>query len=296
MKKIPGAKSAFVVMLFLAVVVIASLGCIGQNNQSSQLPTSAQPAAVTLRISGSTTALPFVELAAEQYNSEQKNVTVSVSGGGSGVGISDLIAGNSNIGMISRDLTNADRNLAKNTSKTFEATAIAYDSIVIAVSPDVYNSGVKALSTAQLKAIYAGNITNWKQVGGFDQPIYVISREDGSGTRDTFDQYVMGSTTAETNGVKTVAGSNSEAQLAISDSKVAIGYLGIGFINDKVRAVKLNGMLANVTNTRDRTYPLSRKLYLVTLGDPSQQAQQFIKYCLGPEAQQIASANGFVAL
>ena len=284
-------------MLFLAVVIVG-LGCISQNNQSGQPSpaqiSAAQPQTKTLTITGSTTALPFVELAAEQYNSEQKNIAVSVTGGGSGVGISDLVHGTANIGMISRDLTDADRALAKN--KTFDATAIAYDSIVIAVSPEVYNSGVKSLSTAQLKAIYAGNITNWKEVGGFDQPIYVISREEGSGTRDTFNQYVMGSTTAETKGVKTVAGGNSEVQGAIALSKVAIGYVGIGFINDKVRAVAFNGMLANVTNTKDRTYPLSRKLYLVTLGNRTSEEQQFIDYVIGPEAQQIASKNGFVAL
>ncbi len=278
--------------LIAALAIIFAAGCVEKDNGS----TSSAQNALMLRVTGSTTALPLVAQVAESFNEIDKNIQASVSGGGSGAGIKDLGEGRSALAMMSRDVTDEERKLYETPTEKLKEIPIGYDAIIIAVSPQVYESGVTALTHEQVKKIYSREINNWKGVGGFDKQIYVIGRKAGSGTRDTFNELVMGNKSAETPGVTTEAEGNAEVKTAIIGSTTAIGYIGIGFIGGSTRAVTLDGVDANAETIKSGKYELARKLYLVTLGNPSPETQQFIDFVLGTEGQKIALDNGFVPL
>ncbi len=246
----------------------------------------------TVSVSGSTTVLPLAEAAAEAFNAAQDNYEVLVTGGGTGVGIKNVAEGNSNIGMASREVTPDEK---KQFGDRFEENLAGYDGIVIAVSKKIYDAGVTELSKDQIKKIYTGEIDNWKDVGGPDEEIYVIAREQGSGTHDTFNEDIMDDKKAETQGVSTVAGSNAEIKTAITGSDSAIGYLGFSYVSDgSVGAINLDGVTPAAESIKDGRYELARKLYFYTFGEPTEGAQEFIDFALSAEGRKIAEENGFV--
>jgi len=251
-------------------------------------------AKTTVRASGSTTVEPLAEACAEAFNSQSSDYQVLVSGGGTGAGITDAGEGRSDIGMASREITSDE--MKKYNSKKWEKTDLGYDGICICVSKQIYDAGVQKLTSAQIKDIYAGNITNWNQVGGPDKPIYVIAREEGSGTRDTFNQVIMGSSTAETK-ENTAAGSNSEVRTAIVGSDKAIGYVGFSYQRDgAIKALTVNGVLPTVQTIKDGSYLLARQLYFYTYGDPTPGAKAFTDFVTSADGQKIADENGFIPL
>jgi phosphate transport system substrate-binding protein len=174
-------------------------------------------------VAGSSTVLPLGEAAAEAFNFEQKDYLVSVTGGGTGAGITGIAEGRFDIAMASREVTPVER---KRYGNGFVEHLVGYDGIVVAVSKPIYQAGIASLSKDQLRKIYAGEINSWRDLGGPDEEIYVVSREQGSGTRDTFDEVIMGDKGAETPGVDTVALGSAEVKTALAGSDKAIGYLG----------------------------------------------------------------------
>lgn len=271
--------------ILTALLIALLLGSIGS---------SIAVAKETVSVSGSTTVLPLAEVLAEAYNGAQNDYQVLVTGGGTGVGIKNVAEGNSNIGMASREVTSDEKSQF---GDKFDENLIGYDGIVIAVSKNVYDGGVKELTKDQVKKIYSGVIKNWKDLGGPDEQILVISREQGSGTRDTFNEDIMGNKAAETPGVNTVAGSNAEIKTAITGSDKAIGYLGFSYAEDEsVGAITLDGVKATPETIKDKSYELARKLYFYTFGEPTPGAEAFINFAIGPEGQKIAEENGFVPL
>lgn len=154
-----------------------------------------------------------------------------------------------------------------------------------------------SLTKDQVKKIYSGKIKNWEELGGPDEPIYAISREQGSGTRDTFLEDIFGSKKAETPGVRTYSSSNSEVNVAIVGSNVAIGYLGYSYSEGgNLRAVKLDNVEISPQTIKDKTYPLARTLYLVTFGNPKPGAQAYMDFIKRSEGQKIAKENGFIPI
>lgn len=148
-----------------------------------------------VRVAGSTTVLPLAEGGAEVFNAEQSDYRVTVTGGGTGVGMKNIAEGNSEIAMASREVTDEER---EKFGDKFQENLIGYDGIVIAVSREIYDAGVTSLSKEQVEEIYAGEIDNWEELDGPDEEILVIGREQGSGTRDTFNEEIMGDKSAET--------------------------------------------------------------------------------------------------
>jgi len=245
-------------------------------------------------VSGSTTVLPLGEAAAEAFNSQQKDCQVTVTGGGTGAGVTAIAEGRSNCAMASREVTKEE---IANYGDKFKQFAVGYDGVAIAVSRSIYDAGVKQLTSDQVKKIYAGEIKNWKEVGGPDKPIFAIAREQGSGTRDTFNEDIMGDKSAETPGVSTVAASNAEVKTAIIGSDKAIGYLGFNYVQGgNIRALTLDGFAPSVQTIKDGTYKLHRQLFLYTLGEPTPCAQKFIDFVTGPEGRKVAEENGFIPL
>ncbi len=247
----------------------------------------------TVTITGSTTVMPLVEICAEEFNMLQKNVMVTVSGvGGSGVGIKNVASGFSDIGMSSREIR-ADE--IKLYGDNFSEYLIGYDAICIAVSKSIYDSGVTNLTRDQLRAIYNGNVTNWKELGGPDREIYAVARMVGSGTGDIFNEMVMGDLKTETMGADTYTQNNAEMKTAITKSDKAIGYLGFNYVQDgNLSAVAYEGVFPTTESIKSDTYPLSRPLYVMTWDEPDDGEQAFIDFILGDEGQSIVEEIGFL--
>ncbi|NYT03032.1 MAG: phosphate ABC transporter substrate-binding protein [Methanosarcinales archaeon] len=275
------------VLVLLASLMALFAGCLS-DDQSSR--------AMLVPISGSTTVLPLAEVCAEEYNQLQKQYMVSITGGGSGAGITNVAEGRSSIGMASREIKDSEKDNYETADKKFQEHVIGYDGIILVVSPAVYRSGVTGLSTEQVRGIYSGRISNWKEVGGEDHMIYTVGRKGGSGTRDTFDEAIMGSKQAETPGVDTEAAENSEVKTAIVGSDWAIGYLGYSYISEgKVKPIALDGVTPTVESIKDGSYVLARKLYFYTYGEPTPGAQAFIDFVRGPTGRAIAEENGYIS-
>ena len=242
-------------------------------------------------VSGSSTVMPLAEAAAEEFNVQQKDYVVTVSAGGTGAGILGIAERKIDIAMASREVTEGERQRFGDSFKEF---LVGLDGISLAVSDEVYLAGVKGLSRQQVRDIYSGNITNWKEVGGPDADIYVISREVGSGTRDNFNEVVLGSKDAETPGVDTVAMGGAEVKTAISGSNKAIGYLGFNYLGSGVAGIAFNGITPTYENIKLDLYELHRHLYFYTFNEPSAGAQAFIDFVRGPQGQKIAAEEGFI--
>jgi phosphate transport system substrate-binding protein len=242
-------------------------------------------------VSGSSTVMPLAEAAAEEFNVQQKDYVVTVSAGGTGAGILGIAERKIDIAMASREVTEGERQRFGDSFKEF---LVGLDGISLAVSDEVYLAGVKGLSRQQVRDIYSGNITDWKEVGGPDADIYVISREVGSGTRDNFNEVVLGSKDAETPGVDTVAMGGAEVKTAISGSNKAIGYLGFNYLGSGVAGIAFNGVTPTYENIKLDLYELHRHLYFYTFNEPSAGAQAFIDFVQGPQGQKIAAEEGFI--
>jgi len=245
-------------------------------------------------VAGSTTVMPLVEASAEEFNKIQNEVRVSVTGGGSGVGIKNAAEGFADIAMASRQVKPDE---IATYGDSFEEFVVAYDAIAVVVSQPIYEEGITDLSQEQVAAIYSGEVTNWMDVGGPDERIYVVAREVGSGTRDTFNGMVMGSVEAETPGVTTYHGSNAEVKTAVTGSDKAIGYVGMNYAEGgALRAIAYEGVTPSAETIKDGSYPLSRALNLYTFGDPNPNAEKFIYFIVSDEGQNIVEDSGFVPI
>jgi phosphate transport system substrate-binding protein len=252
---------------------------------------------VKVAVSGSSTVMPLAGLAAEEFNMLQDKYHVSVTSGGTGVGIVDVSEGRSDIAMASREVQLAERQRYETPSVKFMEFVVGFDAICLVVSPDVYDSGVTSLTKDEVKQIYVGDITNWEELGGPDMEIFVIGRKPGSGTRDTFNEIILGSKEAESPGVTIDAWDSSETKTAIRSSDSAIGYMGYSYVmKGDVDVVSLDGISPTIENIKNETYPLARKLYFYTVGDPNPGAKAFLDYVLSPDGQKIALENGFIPI
>ncbi|MCK9442306.1 MAG: PstS family phosphate ABC transporter substrate-binding protein [Methanothrix sp.] len=258
---------------------------------------SSEAREVTVAVSGSSTVMPMAELAAEEFNMMQDTYTVNVKSGGSGVGIVDVAEGRSDIAMSSREIQLEERQRYESPTVRFIEQPVGFDAICLVVSPAVYDDGVTALTKDEVKQIYSGVITNWEELGGPNTEIFVIGRRAGSGTRDTFNEIIMGSREAETPAVSYDAGESSEVKFSTQRSDNAIGYMGYSFVmRGDTKVISLDGVEPTIESIKRGAYPLARKLYFVTLGVPSPGAKAFIDYILSPGGQHIAMENGFIPI
>jgi phosphate transport system substrate-binding protein len=239
----------------------------------------------TVKVTGSTTVLPIGQAAADKVNGMNTGLAVSVAGGGSGAGIKDAIAGTSNIGMSSREITDDEK-------ATVEVFEVAKDGIAIIVHPD---NTVKSLTTEQAKKIFLGEIKNWKDVGGEDAPIFVQTRESGSGTRATLEEMLLSKESVVA--TATPHASSALIKQGVAKNKNAIGFDSIGYVDSTVKAVSLDGITVNSKTVLDGTYPLSRSLYVVTKGTPSGATAMFIDYLRSAACQlDIVAKEGYIAI
>lgn len=272
------------------VTVLSFSGCISDEEGAD----TAQMTVASVAVAGSTTVMPLAEACAEEFNSIQDKIHVSITGGGSGVGIKNAAQGLADVAMASRQVKSEEK---ATYGDDFQEFLVAYDAIAIVVSQAVYDSGISELSQDDIRAIYDGQITNWNELGGPEEDIYVVAREVGSGTRDTFNDMVMGSEEAETLGVHTFHGSNAEVKTAISSSDKGIGYLGLNYAQSgNVGVIAYDGVKPSAETIREGRYPLARSLYMYTKGQPNENAQKFLDFVLSDEGQIVAQGVGFVPI
>jgi len=249
-------------------------------------------------VSGSSTVLPPVSKAADLFSSET-GISVIVNAGGSGGGFNQLAEGQSDIGMMSRNITDGERDAFKTIN--FTEIAIGRDAVVPSISSEIYDTGVHALTLTQIADIYTGKVQNWSEVGGPDRDIFVIDKEVSRGTRQVFMQVVLGDPKAEAPGADLVTGSNNEEQTALVQSDAAIGMLSVAWLNDDVRGLAIilqndEVIEATVENIQADLYPFVRDLNIVTRGDLKPSAKQFIDYLLGPNGQKMINDSGYIGI
>ncbi|MCX7635107.1 MAG: phosphate ABC transporter substrate-binding protein [Syntrophales bacterium] len=248
-------------------------------------------AADNIVIKGSTTVLPIAQITLEAYMKAHPGVNISLSGGGSGEGIKALIDKSAHIATSSREIKDKEIELAKAKGVKPVAHVVGIDAIVPIVNP---KNKVSDLTIDQLSQIYQGKITNWKEVGGDDLQIVVISRDSSSGTFETWGHLVLNN--AKVTPKAQLQASNGAIVQAVAKNRYAIGYIGIGYVNKSVKALKVNGVPATQETARSKAFPISRPLYMYTDGEPTGVTADYIKFILSPAGQKLVAKAGFVPL
>ena len=244
-----------------------------------------------LMLNGSTTVLPVAQKATEVFAKTNPEAHIALSGGGSGNGVKALIDGLTNIAMSSRDIKSSEVKLAEQRGVNPFRTAVAVDAIV----PVVNNANtVKDLTQDQLKAVFEGKIRNWKDVGGKDAPIVVVSRDSSSGTFETWESLVMKGARITPRAL--LQTSNGTVVQTVSKNVNAIGYIGIGYLDNQTKALTLGGKKATAETAKSKQWPLSRELYFFTNGQPAGDAKAFTDFVTSAAGQKIVQETGFVPL
>jgi phosphate transport system substrate-binding protein len=248
-----------------------------------------------LVISGSTTLLQVSEAWASSFM-EKFGGTVIVNGGGSGGGIADLINGTNELANASRQIKDAEMEAAKNAGFDIQEYTVLYDGIAVIVSSNV---SIENLTIEQLSKIYTAEITNWKDLGGEDAEIVIIARDSSSGTGEYFlEKVVQMDKSLKDNDYSEMAlrlQSNADIVNQIKENDNSIGYIGLGYLEESLKAVKVEGILPMVKSVKDESYPISRGLYVYA---PSREltdiGQAYIDFVLGSDGQEIGLKEGFV--
>lgn len=248
-----------------------------------------------IQIKGSDTILNLTQKVTEDYLKDNPKARISVTGGGSGTGIAAIINKTIDIAMSSRDIKESELEDAKKQGLDLQEVTVAYDAISIVVNK---NNGVENLTLKQLKDIYTGVVTNWKELGGVDKKIVVLSRDSSSGTHVYFKEHVLreGNSKGTEEFATTVLflPSNESIKKQINDVDGAIGYLGLGYVDDSVKLVQIEGVLANVDNVKNKTYPIARPVYWYVDKNMSEGIKALVDYMLSDKGQEAVIAEGFV--
>ncbi|MHC1604188.1 MAG: phosphate ABC transporter substrate-binding protein [Candidatus Syntropharchaeales archaeon] len=290
MRDLLSRKITALTLLLLVVVSAGMAGCI--NGTDSDVTSTATPATtpesvVELQIAGSTTVLPIAEECARVFMEKHPGSRIDVAGGGSSHGIKSVAEGTVDIGDASRDIKDSEREA----HPELVPHPIAKDGVAIVVHP---SNPVNSITMEELRRIYTGEITNWKDLGGVDAEIVLVSREEGSGTRDCFEHAVMKPINEEITDTAIIQDSNGKVRAAVAGNENAIGFLSLGYVNQDVKALKLDGVEPTVENVVNGKYPISRTLWMITRGDPDQGEEEFLNFVLSEEGQKIVEELHFV--
>jgi phosphate transport system substrate-binding protein len=260
-------------------IVLASLLAL-----SCLLPAQAK-AADEIVVNGSTTVLPVMQKAAESFMAANPDIKLVISGGGSGNGIKALGEKQCDVAMSSRDIKDKERAAA-------EKKGVKPVRIVPVVNPE---NPVKDLSLDQLAAIYSGKVRNWKELGGQDGPIVVISRDTSSGTFESWQELVMKK--ERVTPAALMQASNGTVVQAVAKNKNAIGYIGLGYLDKSVKSLTVSKVAASAKTALDGEWPIARELYIFTNGDPKGGVKKLVDYLLAADkGQKDVLAVGYVPL
>ena len=238
----------------------------------------------TLDIAAGTAHIPVMKGAAQQIMAANKDIRITVTGGGSGVGVQKAGEGLVQIGNTGRALKQGEIDKYGLVSFPF-----AIDGVAVAVSLD---NPVSGLTKAQVKDLFAGKIANWKDVGGKDAPVTLYVREDGSGTRETFEGRALDKGTSAPGA--NVVNSNGAMKTAIAKDPNAIGYVGIGHLDASIKGVAIDGMVPTQENAASGKYTVTRLLYMNTKGEPQGLTRAFVDYIFTPAGQELVRKAGYI--
>jgi len=268
-----GPLRAVAALVVLLTAVLVAGGC----NFSPQ--TATRP----LCIAGSTSVQPFAEKLAEIYMHRHPGARIDVQGGGSSAGIYAVTHGAADLGASSRELLGEERKLIE--------IPIAFDGIAVIVHP---SNPLTNISLAQIRKIFAGAVKNWRVLGLPPHAIDLITREEGSGTREAFEHLVMGK--QEITPTALVQDSNGSVREIVAGDPYSLGFISAGLVDNRVKALAINGVLPIRENIKNHTYKLVRRFLLVARTKPAGPAEAFIHFILGPNGQKILEKEGLVGV
>ncbi len=256
-----------------------------------------------VQVKGSDTMVNLGQSWAEKYMEKNLQAFIAVTGGGSGTGFSSLISGTCDIAMASRTIKPKEIELAQQKGRAPYEIKVALDGLMVVVNP---KNPVAQLTIDQLAAIFTGRITNWKDVGGEDKKIVILSREVNSGTHVYFKEHVLRkgdpSGKEEFSADALMLPSSQAIADEVAANPAAIGYYGMGYLSAKQKAVavatdaKSEYVVPSIETVLSGKYPISRPLFLYTNGSPAGAIKQFIDYVLSPEGQEIVVKTDFVPI
>lgn len=285
MKKLFNGIFLFVLLFF----IVSSFGC----SRSSR----------AIQIKGSDTMVNMAQLLAERFMVVHPEIPIAITGGGTGVGIAALINRNADIAICSRDMKAKEIKTAEEKNVEPNEIVVANDGIAVIVSP---KNPINKIDENTLSDIYSGKTTNWSELGGPKENIVVLSRDRNSGTHIFFLEHIvkLGDKKNPNEFAKQVLMMPSTQAIVeeVSSNPQAIGYIGLGYLNDKVKAIavakdkKSKYVYPSVETASDLTYPISRPLYFYTDGKPEGKAKEFIDYVFSKDGQKVVVETGFVPL
>jgi len=248
-------------------------------------------------IKGSDTVLPVSQEIAEKYMKENPTKTITVTGGGSGVGLAAIVAGSTDIAMASRKIKFDEKVKIQEAGRSVVETIIAYDALAVVINP---SNPVNQLTREQLEGIFTGKITNWKQVGGSDLKIVCYSRETSSGTYEFFKESVL----KNKNYICSILSMPATGAIvqSVSQTKGAIGYVGLAYLNKDVKAVKVSYdkgktyVAPSVQSAKDKSYPVVRPLFYYYNKAAKADVKAFVEYVLSQKGQEIIEEVGYITL
>lgn len=249
------------------------------------------------KVKGSDTVLPLAQKEAEVFMKKNKGNRITVTGGGSGVGISSLVDNTTDIAMSSRKMKLSEKMKVNDGGNTSTEVTIAFDALAVIVNPA---NKVGQLTREQLEGIFTGKIKNWNQVGGENLPIVVYGRESSSGTYDFFKEHVMNNKNYASS-VLSMPATGAIVQ-SVSQTKGAIGYVGFAYLEKSVKALKVSFdkgktfVEPTVATAKNKSYPIVRPLYFYYLNSSAKLVKPFVDFILSPEGQAIVSQEGFITL
>ena len=266
-----------ILIVFMSIFFLMSLGTLSY--------------AEDLRIDGSTTVLPIAQKAAEVFMKKNPSIKVFVSGSGSGTGIKALLDGTTDIADSSREAKDKEIAAGKEKGIHLAAHKIALDGIVPVVHPSMKISDI---TMEQLRDIYNGKIKSWKELGGPNRPIAVVSRDTSSGTYEVWEKLVLKKDRVRADAL--LVASNGQAVQTVAQNKYAIGYIGIGYVDKSIKVLKVEGKVASDKTVRDGSWPIARPLFMYTNGKPAGVIAKFIDFVLSKEGQKIVNEVKYVSL
>jgi phosphate transport system substrate-binding protein len=279
----------YLLSLSILVVVLLLTAC-GMPSTPVAEPTVSTGAELSgeISVAGSTSVQPLAEVLGEAFMAAHPQVVVNVQGGGTSVGVKSAGEGTVDVGTSSRDLKPEELQQFPD----LKVFTIARDGIAVVTHPQV---PVEALSKEQVKKIFAGEITNWSEVGGPDKPIVVVSREEGSGTRAYFEEAILGEGVVIVD-TAILQQSNGALRTTVSTTPDSIGYLSFGYLDESLKALTLDGVEATEANALSGAYPVVRPFNMLTKGEPPELVQAWLDFILSAEGQQIVKDEGYLSL